>query len=168
MPDRPASDRPAPDVPVPGADGGPPPLPRVRHTHAAGCQVFNYLGWTWCITHALALVAAEPRLATLAEADISNLDEKVGLAPPPEGGVPLVSATGLDPGYAMTTDLALPLLVVTLRSADGEHDYGPMIIDGWHRVYHGRRTGRDRLPALHLADAVGNAARIFPSPPRRR
>ena len=157
-----------PEDAVPGDAGGPPPLPRLRHTHHADCQTFNYLGWRWCVTHALALVAAEPRLATLTEADISGLDAQLGLTPLPAGTAPLFSAVDLDTDYAMTTDLTVPLLVVTLRSAGGEHDYGPMVIDGWHRVYHARRTGLGRLPALRLADAVENAARIFPPPSRRR
>jgi hypothetical protein len=79
----------------------------------------------------------------------------------PEGqGVAFFAPRYLDHDYAMTTDLDDPVLIVTLRSGDGE--LFPMIIDGTHRLYKAFRQSVETLPALVLDEHESREIRIDP------
>lgn len=114
-----------------------------------GCEVFTFslIARRWCIGLVHELMEADPSGATFHErADIRGL----------RGWVQVM---GVDPVHAATVDLSEPLLVVPLRTELGE-DAGPMVINGWHRVYRALKEGRMELPALMLTPEIEQAARI--------
>lgn len=65
---------------------------------------------------------------------------------------------GIDERYAMTTDLAKPLLFVPL-------DNESVLIDGWHRAMKALLTGVDVLPCYVLSQEDADASRILLLPP---
>lgn len=114
-----------------------------------GCEVFTFtwIARRWCIELVRELMEAHPGAATLyQEADITGLSGWVRLM-------------GVDPEHAATVDLSEPLLVVPLRTEDGE-DAGPMVINGWHRIHRALKEGRSTLPAVMLSPMIEEAARI--------
>ncbi|MER7471257.1 hypothetical protein [Micromonospora sp. NPDC000018] len=58
------------------------------------------------------------------------------------------TSTGLNRAYAMTTDLAEPLIVAQLDVTG--HPPSPLLIDGIHRLYRAWREHVPRLPAYLL------------------
>lgn len=114
-------------------------------------QWFHFGPWVFSIDAAEALVAATPRdtqhldVATWAAAyGLTHLDD------PHRGAVSLIgpASHALDRAYAMSTDLAKPVIVGQL-SING-HPPAPLLIDGTHRLYRAWREGVPRLPAYLL------------------
>jgi hypothetical protein len=71
----------------------------------------------------------------------------------------LLGVITADPAHAETADLDQPLIVVQIPDCEGPRAspvVGPMIIDGWQRVYRASSTGREYLPAV-LLDAEHEA-----------
>jgi hypothetical protein len=68
-----------------------------------------------------------------------------------------------DPAYALTTDLAQPVIIATLLPAG--QPPAPLLIDGAHRLYRGYAEGVAELPCQVLTAAETMAIRQ-PSRPR--
>ena len=134
-------------------------------------QWFHFGPWTFSIDAAEALIAAHPRgirhidVATWAEAyGLTRLDDTarrtISLIGP--------ASDGLDRAYAMTTDLAKPVIVAQL-AINGQPP-APLLIDGTHRLYRAWREGIAQLPAYLLtADEthqVQHNALLGPGPTR--
>ncbi|MEV6815117.1 hypothetical protein [Micromonospora sp. NPDC051296] len=112
-------------------------------------QWFHFGPWVFSIDAAQALIATAPRdtraldVATWATAyGLTRLDD------PHTVSVIGPASTGLDRAYAMTTDLATPLIVAQL-TITGQSP-APLLIDGVHRLYRARCEGVPRLPAYLL------------------
>jgi hypothetical protein len=140
-------------------------------------QWFHFGPWTFSIDTAEALIAARPRgiqridVTTWATAyGLTRLDDHdgrtVGLIGP--------ASDGFDREYAMTTDLAKPVIVATV--AFSGQTPAPLLIDGTHRLYRAWRDGIAQLPAYVLTadetrqvqrDALlgPGRTRITPPPP---
>jgi hypothetical protein len=97
-----------------------------------------------------------------------------GLIPAPGASphsVPLLGpGPGFDRDYAMTTDLARPVIIATVPVPDGGPP-APLLIDGTHRLYKAAVTGREHLPSLWLTPeetlAVRHPATLGPGPRQR-
>jgi len=77
------------------------------------------------------------------------------------GTVPLLGpGTGFDRGYAMTTDLAQPVLIATLPATGGPPC--PLLIDGTHRLYKAIVHGCTHLPSWVFTEAETLAIRHRP------
>ncbi|MFK0249259.1 hypothetical protein ACIQUM_31560 [Amycolatopsis azurea] len=126
----------------------------------SGCQVFHFGAWRWCVTRALELLEVHESVATFHEhASLAGMDELLPLKPAPEGYLKLVEVK-VDIEYAMTkTDLTKPIIVALVIGLSGE-SLGPMVIDGWHRIYRALSEGRETLPAYLLNPAAAEAIRI--------
>jgi hypothetical protein len=114
-------------------------------------QRFHFGPWTFSIDAAEALIAARPRsirridVATWAKAyGLTRLDNR------DEHTVSLIgpASDGLDRVYAMTTDLAKPVIVAQL-AINGQTP-APLLIDGTHRLYRAWSEGIAQLPAYLL------------------
>ncbi|MDG6108784.1 hypothetical protein Daura_06290 [Dactylosporangium aurantiacum] len=114
-------------------------------------QWFHFGPWTFSIDAADALIAARPRgiqridVATWAEAyGLTHLDEH------DRRGVSLIgpASDSFNRAYAMTTDLAEPVIVATI-ALNGQTPV-PLLIDGTHRLYRAWREGVAELPAYLL------------------
>ncbi|WP_144118359.1 hypothetical protein [Catellatospora sichuanensis] len=130
-------------------------------------QWFHFAPWVFSIHKAMALIAATPRptqpldVATWADAyGLTRLDD------PPSQTIGLIgpASDGFDRVYAMSTDLANPVIVATLP-IPGQPP-GPLLIDGTHRLYRAWREGVAQLPAHVLTVAetrqVRRDARLGP------
>ncbi|MFI7077173.1 hypothetical protein ACIBO1_07760 [Micromonospora sp. NPDC049903] len=112
-------------------------------------QWFHFGPWVFSINAAEALIATTPRntqpldVTTWADAyGLTRLDDPhtVNLIGP--------TSTGLDRAYAMTTNLAKPLIVAQLTITG--QPQAPLLIDGIHRLYRAWRERVPRLPAYLL------------------
>lgn len=63
-----------------------------------------------------------------------------------------------DPVHALTADLKRPLILITLRTDDG--DEFELIADGSHRLYRGFLEGHETLPAHVLTAAETQAITV--------
>lgn len=136
---------------------------RHGHNHTARCQQFTWGGlYAWCVTHAELLLEQTPELAMPQQVSIAGADAQLGLESLPPGAVPVLQYKDLDREYAMTTDLDKPLLMVTVPALGGAAGHGPVVIDGWHRMYRARREGRDTLPGLLLLPRAETITRLYP------
>jgi hypothetical protein len=90
-----------------------------------------------------------------------------GLIPTP-GPRTSVSLLGHGPGfdreYAMTTDLAEPVIIATVPVPAGGPPASLLIDDGTHRLYKAVVQGRTRLPSLVLTQAETLTIRRRPHP----
>ena len=133
------------------------------HVCKPGCQHGNLasIGVSWCVTAALELIERGPAAAVEFNADISGMDPYVGIGQPPN--TVAWGSWHIDREYALTTDVTKPVMVVELvfRKTPPDHDGSPIyqIIDGWHRIYHGRTLGLDVLPGLLLTAETERAVR---------
>ncbi|MER7006297.1 hypothetical protein ABT297_25085 [Dactylosporangium sp. NPDC000555] len=118
--------------------------------HADG-QWFHFGPWTFSIDAAEALIAARPcgtrsiDVATWAKAyGLTRVDDRH------ERTVSLIgpASDGFDRVYAMTTDLAKPVIVAHV-AINGQTP-APLLIDGTHRLYRAWREGVAQLPAYLL------------------
>ena len=76
--------------------------------------------------------------------------------------VPLLGpGPGFDRDYAMTTDLAIPVIIATVPVPGGIPP-APPLIDGTHRLYKATVQGRAHLPAWILTQAETLAIRHRP------
>jgi hypothetical protein len=103
---------------------------------------------------AIALIAAAPR--DTRPLDVATWAQAYGLTPldkPPSRTIGLIgpASDGFDPAYAMSTDLATPVIVAQLP-IPGQPP-GPLLIDGTHRLYRAWREGVPQLPAHVLTVA---------------
>lgn len=95
---------------------------------------FQFIHAMWDVGHALLISEALPTI----DADVSGMF----------GTLTMIR---IDTEYAMTkTDLTQPLIIVRLRDPDDGTDLGPMLIDGWHRLYRAAKEDRPVLPAKIL------------------
>ncbi|MEV0943982.1 hypothetical protein AB0I90_26860 [Micromonospora wenchangensis] len=114
-------------------------------------QWFHFGPWVFSIHAAEALIAAQPRdtrpidvPSWAAAFGLTHLDE------PHRSSVSLIGPTsdGLDRVYAMSTDLAKPIIVAQ-PSVNG-HPPAPLLIDGAHRLYRAWRKQMPQLPTWLL------------------
>lgn len=87
------------------------------------------------------------------------------------GTVPLLGpGPSFDCGYAMTTDLAQPVLIATVPAVGGAPC--PLLIDGTHRLYKATVHGCTHLPAWVLTEAetlaIRSRTRLGPARARQR
>ncbi|GIF98319.1 hypothetical protein [Catellatospora citrea] len=117
-------------------------------------QWFHFGPWVFSIHAAMALIAATPRAAQLL--DVATWAKAYGLTrldDPPSQTINLIgpASDSLDRVYAMSTDLANPVIVASLP-IPGQPP-GPLLIDGTHRLYRAWREGVAQLPAYVLTVA---------------
>lgn len=108
-------------------------------------QRFQFGPWLFNVNGARAIIAERPR--EIRSLPVESWARFYGLDSSDEA-VSLFSAQGLDRDYAMTTDLAEPVLVATLRSSSNEQF--PLLIDGTHRLYKAYVQAVADLPAYVL------------------
>jgi len=116
---------------------------------AEGDEVFVLGAWQFNVTRAKALIAQRPR--TLATVDVPRVARAAGLVTTPQGpaaGDRPIAPIAVDWNYAVTTDLAEPVIVCILQDRDG--GCFPLLVDGWHRIAHAAEEGRGKLPAYPL------------------
>jgi hypothetical protein len=108
-------------------------------------QHFRFGPWVFDVRRAQAIVAESPReTRTL---PVQPWAKFYGLDTPDGTSFSLFRpSSNFDAEYALTTDLAEPLIVATLRSRGNEEF--PLLIDGTHRLYRGFHGGLSELPAL--------------------
>jgi hypothetical protein len=143
---------------TPPRPAGPPPAARPR-------QWFVFGGWLYDIQAAQQTLRDAPRpsrpLPVAAWASAYGLDREPGASP---HSIPLIGpGPEFDPGYAMGTDLSLPVILATF-AIEGQPDT-PLLIDGCHRLYKASVTGVAELPCQVLTTAETRALR---RPARRR
>ncbi|RBQ15333.1 hypothetical protein DP939_36445 [Spongiactinospora rosea] len=105
----------------------------------AEIEVFHLLAWRWNITAAKGFAAGRTPKGTLAPAEWAAL----------------LSLITIDPDHAANVDLSEPVIAVPVPDAGG-----PLVIDGWHRIYKALTTGTDRLPAILLTPEEERICRI--------
>ena len=114
-------------------------------------QWFHFGAWVFAVHTAMALIAAAPRptwpldVPTWAQAyGLTRIDNPtphtIGLLGP--------ARDGFDRDYAMSTDLAKPLIVA--QPTVNGHPPAPLLIDGIHRLYRAWREHVPQLPAWLL------------------
>jgi hypothetical protein len=120
--------------------------------------VFLFGAFVFNVDRALQTVAEVPRETRPVEvgpwARFFGFDESA------EDGIALFAPRHLDPDYAMTTDLEVPVLIATLRG-DEDRRY-PLLIDGTHRIYKAYVLRVPTLPAFVLDEAESLAIRDDP------
>lgn len=113
-------------------------------------QRFFFSPWVFNIDRAQALIAEQEReiqpLPVEAWAQFYGLDRtddrhSISLIGP---------GPDFDRGYAMTTDLAEPVIAAMLHSKEHNEEY-PLLIDGTHRLYRAHKEGVAELPAYVLS-----------------
>lgn len=134
-------------------------LPDIRHTHDNNCETFFYVARRWCLTHANELLAAQSNIASPVMSVITGLDDILGITPVKPGSLRLLEIK-IDHDHAMTTDTSLPPLVVRFIADTSGLDYGPVVIDGWHRLYKLRRQGVHETGLLMLSAEAEQAVRV--------
>ncbi|MBQ1011079.1 hypothetical protein KBX53_08975 [Micromonospora sp. M51] len=112
-------------------------------------QWFHFGPWVFSIDTAQAVIAASPRdtrpldvpawAAAYGLAHLDNLWTTSVIGP---------SSTALNRTYAMTTDVAEPLIVAQISV--NEQPPATLLIDGTHRLYRAWREHIPRLPAYVL------------------
>ncbi|HKR81476.1 MAG TPA: hypothetical protein VJR27_00550 [Candidatus Saccharimonadales bacterium] len=112
-------------------------------------QLFLFGPWSFDVDQAQAVIAERPRSTHtlpvepwaraygLDELDNPNTASLIGPGP------------SFDRRYAMTTDLAEPVMVAVLRDQESGQDC-PLLIDGTHRLYRAHQEGIAELPAYVL------------------
>lgn len=109
-------------------------------------QWFHFGPWVFSIHAAETLIAAQPRPTRLIDVPawatafgLTRLDD------PHRRTISLIGPTSdaFDRDYAMTTDLAKPLIVA--QPTVNGHPPAPLLIDGMHRLY---RAWREHVPQL--------------------
>jgi len=129
------------------------------HRHTDTCQTFRFITTTWCISHALELIGADPTAARLVpDLDITTLRQFLPLHPAQPGHVKLIEVR-VDPQYAATVDLTRPIIIAPIVHRSGEH-FGLIAIDGWHRIYRALTEGTTRLPGHLLSDSTASAVQL--------
>jgi hypothetical protein len=113
-----------------------------------GDEVFTFLTFRWNVTRAWRL--AEGREAVTA--DVSSWWAFLG--PPPGQAGNAIGLVRVDDGHAATVDLSRPLLFVT------HPDFGPVLIDGWHRLRKAQIAGQRLLPVVVLTEDEEDQVRI--------
>jgi hypothetical protein len=150
-------------MPAPHHPPGPPAKP---------AQWFVFGGQVFDIAAATAIIRARPRetvsLPAGPWARAYGLDRDPGSD---TGTIPLLGpGPGFDRAYAMTTDLAQPVIIATVPVSGGPPC--PLLIDGTHRLYKATVKGRTHLPAWVLTQAETLAIRhrpgARPAPAARR
>jgi hypothetical protein len=122
-------------------------------------QWFHYHVWVFAVHTAMSLIDAVPRptrpldVPTWAKAfGLTRIDhpdtDTIGLLGP--------APDAFDRDYAMSTDLAKPVIVAHLL-IDGMEP-SPLLIDGTHRLYRAWREGVPQLPAYLLTVAESRQA----------
>lgn len=133
-------------------------MERPPHPEKGPAQWFQFGGWVFDIDRAQALLAEKPRERSLLPVMPWVRQYGLDLLNRPDTAPILGVGPGFDRDYAMTTDLAEPLIVATLRTSD--HGRSPLLIDGTHRLYRAFREGLAELPAFVLDEAETQAIRI--------
>lgn len=114
---------------------------------------FTFMGWSWDIVKALALVQDREPDALL----------------PVESWYNMSGIMRIDETYAKTTDLDKPVLLVKIQHpTEGEF---PLIIDGWHRIWKAHNEGVETLPVIVLTAEEEEAIRLtggFPKEKKKR
>jgi len=110
-------------------------------------QRFQFGPWLFNVNAARAIIAESPRETQALP--VAAWAQFYGLGDAETEGVSLFAATHLDRDYAMTTNLAEPVLVATIRSS--EHRTRPLLIDGTHRLYRAHIERVAELPAYVLS-----------------
>ena len=106
-------------------------------------QRFQFGPWTFDVRRGLAIAAERPR--RLSRLPVEAWVDFYALR---KGAVPIFGPHDIDESYAMSTDLANPVLVGTMRN-NGDRAF-PLLIDGLHRVYRAHAEQLPYLPAYVL------------------
>ncbi|KAB1116833.1 hypothetical protein F6X54_10135 [Micromonospora aurantiaca] len=140
-------------------------------------QWFHFGPWVFSINAAQALIAASPRdTRPLNVPAWANAYGLAHLDNPNPWATSLIgpTSTALNRTYAMTTDLAQPLIVAQISVIGAPP--GPLLIDGTHRLYRAWREHVPRLPAYlltvqetrHIQDDLLLGPRPTTAPPSSR
>lgn len=122
-------------------------------------QRFQFGPWLFDIDQAQALIGEQPREAVVAS--VPPMAHFYGLdAIGSEGSISLFTPTGLDRDYAMTTNLAEPVIIAQLRTAPGKSFQ--LLIDGIHRLYRASTERVEELPAYLLSMEESLSIRLDP------
>jgi hypothetical protein len=126
-------------------------------------QAYLFGSWAFSIAAARDILAAAPRPP--ASLPVGPWARAFSFDLGPGHASLLGPGPGFDAAYALTTDLAEPVLVATITAAGEEL---PLLIDGTHRLYKAHATGTATLPALVLtaAETLGIRRRVRPGTAR--
>ncbi|GAB3467194.1 hypothetical protein [Actinophytocola sediminis] len=128
------------------------------HEHCAGCQVFQFAIFRWCINHVEELIEADPDAARLVDdVPVKPFGQFLSLEAPAPGYTKLIEVL-VSPEYAATTDLSKPIMIAPIIL--GDENIGGMAIDGWHRIYRALNEGVTELPAYILTEATSVATQF--------
>lgn len=120
-------------------------------------QVFVFGAFLFNVDRALARIAETPR--EVRPVQVEPWARFFGFDLSQEDGIALFAPRHLDPDYAMTTDLANPVLIATLR---GDESHYPLLIDGTNRIYKAYKLGVGTLPSYVLDEAESLSIRDDP------
>lgn len=156
---------------APAADGrgGTPPRPAVPAAREERPQWFGL--WVFDIQEAMQVLRAAPRPPQ--PLPVTLWAQAYGLIPAPgtsPRSIPLLGpGPGFDRDYAMTTDLAKPVIIAAVPVPDGGPP-APLLIDGTHRLYKATVQGHTHLPAWSLtqAETLAIRHRLGARPPAAR
>jgi hypothetical protein len=144
-----------------GRGGGPPPRPAAPAGDRSQ-QWFTFGPWLFDVRAAMRLLSRAPRPAQ--PLPVTLWASAYGLIPDPGASphaIPLLGpGPGFDRDYAMTTDLAQPVIIATVPVPGGPP--AALLIDGTHRLYKATVQGRAHLPCLVLTEAETLAIRRRP------
>jgi hypothetical protein len=130
-----------------------------RHLHVAGCEIFQFANYRWCIDHASELIKADPDAARLVDdIPIAPLRRFLPLESTPPGHIK-VAEVAVKPDYAATVDLSKPIMFAPVVTRSGEN-LGGIAIDGWHRIYRAASEGIRELPGYVLSEPTSMAAQF--------
>lgn len=119
--------------------------PTDEHNHER--ESFRFLNRAWDITAARNLIKnGTGQQRTIRVADWARLLELIAV----------------DPARAEAVDLDQPVIIVPMPDTGGPM-VGPMVIDGWHRIYRAHRDGRERLNAVMLPADTEPSIRLEPT-----
>ena len=119
-------------------------------------QRFQFGPWLFDISKAQAIVDRKPRPAQPVPVEVWA--GFYGLTERQDESASLLGPRNLDRAYAVTTDLTEPLLIATMRNADGARF--SLLVDGVHRLYHAYVDGVAELSAHVLTIDETLAIRI--------
>lgn len=114
-------------------------------------ELFHFVGVTFNVTRAKAIVADGRKVDEVAMNDLSAYL-------PAEDPNRLKLCVFVDREVAMTTDPNEPGIVAYVRLSSGEYEL--MMIDGWHRAYKARHEGKEEFPVRLLTKEESDKVRV--------
>jgi hypothetical protein len=105
--------------------------------------------WTFDVAAAVSIICRWPRRTT--RLPVPAWARACGLDQDPDSGTPSGPGPGraLDRAYAMTTDLAQPLIIASVPLGNAAYN---VLLDGLHRLYRAHVEGVASLPGWALTD----------------